>query len=823
MKSVSLISKIDSLIPRLLVITIVFYFYKTAFWPLTYLFIASYTIFGILFFIRFKWKFRFSGFLKDFFQPIILFGIYILISIIDNRFTNPVIIKDLLLITVLFSFFYFLYWTNIVLRQKIPKYYVLNLVIYTTLIISVLNLFNMIFANKISSNLHSDLHISIGNTLAGDYNFYCLFILLGLVFLNYRSNDSVIKPRYSIFLTISFSFLYLVNIIISGSRRGIIVLLVLLTVYFIIKITKGIRQFSLKNLFRYSIIILTSLLIFLSLGLILIQNISKKKISIMVNRYASFIGINDLNLINRILWEPKNKIPDSADDIIYTESVQLDPGYLKLLNKNAKLIKTETPYGQGVRVGQQHDTNEELYLYFNKKAIPYLANHSYKISFDARFIQGDINLLKIGWWTDDRNNGNPYTVTSEKKIVPINNNWYNYTTTYTFIDNHFGIVLFLRYDGKDSDFIISNLQITDMDYNATFPKYPYKNVNKEELDIWLNEVNPLDGDDLNLINNGNFKHDFGFWLHSADSLTIKIDTIYGEKCAFIGRGDGNMVNWSLYYGGRNIEFKKNNEYQISFKLKPVFPRTIPFYVGYWVDEGEGYMNNLKLQIDTLNDGWLNIKANYTFKTDQSHLVFPINSQIDNSQFYIKDISLKNLTQPQYQQRPVPALTNMEKALLSARTDKNEKMTSSRKARWHYAAQVWKDEFRWHNKLFGHGFDYLDWYNKKFRDDTSVSDYPHNPFISILLYSGIIGFLLYLWLIYWVLKYYLFYRKGYGLFFIGFLMTFFFSFFSGTHPFDPPIMGFFIVLPFFIHLVNKKEEVLKQHHNEQHAENPDYRS
>jgi hypothetical protein len=39
--------------------------------------------------------------------------------------------------------------------------------------------------------------------------------------------------------------------------------------------------------------------------------------------------------------------------------------------------------------------------------------------------------------------------------------------------------------------------------------------------------------------------------------------------------------------------------------------------------------------------------------------------------------------------------------------------------------------------------------------------------------------------------------------IFFLITFFFSFFSAGSPFDPPIMGFFVILPFFIHSINKK--------------------
>ena len=44
-----------------------------------------------------------------------------------------------------------------------------------------------------------------------------------------------------------------------------------------------------------------------------------------------------------------------------------------------------------------------------------------------------------------------------------------------------------------------------------------------------------------------------------------------------------------------------------------------------------------------------------------------------------------------------------------------------------------------------------------------------------------------------------------MFFIFFLITYFFTFFSGGNPFDPPIMGFFMMLPFFIHYIHEKDK------------------
>ncbi|MGE0088156.1 MAG: hypothetical protein AB7S50_01615 [Bacteroidales bacterium] len=131
-------------------------------------------------------------------------------------------------------------------------------------------------------------------------------------------------------------------------------------------------------------------------------------------------------------------------------------------------------------------------------------------------------------------------------------------------------------------------------------------------------------------------------------------------------------------------------------------------------------------------------------------------------------------------------------------------TGPRVIRWKFAMQTYKEEYSWWQKIFGGGFDYT----KKFAKEFNVKngyDYPHNPFLSVLLYSGIIGLLAYLWVLYKAVYYYLKYRKEYWALFLCFVVTFYFSFFSGNNPFDPPVMGLFLVLPFFIHYVHQKDK------------------
>jgi hypothetical protein len=129
--------------------------------------------------------------------------------------------------------------------------------------------------------------------------------------------------------------------------------------------------------------------------------------------------------------------------------------------------------------------------------------------------------------------------------------------------------------------------------------------------------------------------------------------------------------------------------------------------------------------------------------------------------------------------------------------------SERVIRWQFALQIFRNEYDWKKKIFGGGFNFLNWYGYYFLKDKTASDWPHNPFLSILLYSGIMGLLIYCFFIYKVFYYYLKYRREYPLLLLFFLITFFFTFFSGGSPFDPPIMGFFVILPFFIHSVYKR--------------------
>lgn len=124
----------------------------------------------------------------------------------------------------------------------------------------------------------------------------------------------------------------------------------------------------------------------------------------------------------------------------------------------------------------------------------------------------------------------------------------------------------------------------------------------------------------------------------------------------------------------------------------------------------------------------------------------------------------------------------------------------RTSRWKFAWRIFTQEYSWRNRIFGGGFGFLNWYGNYFQHDKTKCDYPHNPFLSILLYSGILGLILYIILVYKVFRIYLSFLKDFPLLPIFFIIVFFFSFFSSATPFDPPIMGFFVILSFLIQRV-----------------------
>ncbi len=137
---------------------------------------------------------------------------------------------------------------------------------------------------------------------------------------------------------------------------------------------------------------------------------------------------------------------------------------------------------------------------------------------------------------------------------------------------------------------------------------------------------------------------------------------------------------------------------------------------------------------------------------------------------------------------------------------NDHFAGPRVDRWRYAWYLFKNEYSFAQRLFGSGFGYTIRFARKFHPEDPMRDYdyPHNPFLSVLLYSGLIGLILYIWFFTRTVYLYYVYRKEYWLLGVVYAISFFYSFFSANSPFEPAFFGVMGVLPYFIHYIRSSE-------------------
>ncbi len=773
-----------------------FYFLKVAFWPLTYLFILSYGLTITLFIIRFDWNFKFPSFFNNFKLPILLAVVFILEFLVRRQFSIKIVQKDILLILVLFSLFYFLYWKRSILIGETVKSFFINLTIVTISFISILNLFYQFFHLLIPSGLLLKINISEGFSIANDYNFFCLFLFFGLLIVNNKSKNDFLYYQLPKTQVVFLSLIFILNIIISGSRRAIGVLIILLIFKVISSVFRGGKPNTNAQYLKKLIKILCLGILSLAALIFVIHSFPKQNLKNLASKYSSITGVNESRFTEKFLWNRESMLPLDRRYLIDKASLEGEEKFWRCISApGTSIMYINTKYGKSIKVTRIGGGNDGYSLQYVGPEILYYANHTYRITFKIKFFEGNFSSFNVGWWVNDGNKGFANCAALQKKITPLDDGWFACSSEYTFIDNHYEIAGFFNSVSSRTSFVMSDFELLDLNCDPSLPRYEFEIRGNDNVDDWLGKHNiPYSGN--NLINNGRFESGKNFWRCTLDSsISFKIENIKNVKCALISRGAGNGGDWSLFNIGRPVRYFANNEYQIAFKVLPVIPKTIPFKVGFWIDEGEGVQSNLKLKIDSLKDGWLEAKTSYIFKNNQTDLLFLINSQESYSQFYITDISLINLTQIQYQ-------TDIKSVKID--NIKEESFFTDRSSRWIYAIEIWKTKFNTSDKIFGHGFNYLEWYGEKFMGNSKNYDWPHNPFISILLYSGIVGLILYIILLIRVVWLYVKYRNEYGVAFIGFLITFIFSFFSGDSPFDPPIMGFFILLPFFIHSFHKTD-------------------
>ncbi len=117
-------------------------------------------------------------------------------------------------------------------------------------------------------------------------------------------------------------------------------------------------------------------------------------------------------------------------------------------------------------------------------------------------------------------------------------------------------------------------------------------------------------------------------------------------------------------------------------------------------------------------------------------------------------------------------------------------------KWQYAIDLFNDRPT-NQKIFGNGFSYLGDFGKHFNGNELNVDYPHNPVLSGLLYSGIFGAVFILFFILIALYYAGKYFQKYPLYSLMLYTSMLFILFSGNSLFSVPIFLFLFSLSFMI--------------------------
>lgn len=306
-------------------------------------------------------------------------------------------------------------------------------------------------------------------------------------------------------------------------------------------------------------------------------------------------------------------------------------------------------------------------------------------------------------------------------------------------------------------------------------------------------------DTSNLFYNGDLSNGLLAWgVRQSFDDCIKFELVSADsndRFIRVAR-DCSRDYWQVYYKGRPIVYHKNVTYEITFLYRLMRGSGIPFYVGWWVNEGNGYCHNLAKTVEPIDSVWMRCSVSHKFKDDCINPNCFLNGLKAGSIIDVKDIKMvcdDTSGLPVYADQLPDSVFHRYFTIVDG--DTINYFTAPRTDRWRYALELWQTKYDTKQKIFGRGFEYLEWYGEKFLGNPKRHDFPHNPIISSFLYSGIIGGVVYI--IFLIMSLWLYWKKRQqlGIFFIMYLCCMFFSMFSGSSHFSFPLFAFLSFLPF----------------------------
>jgi hypothetical protein len=798
---------------------------------INYLFIPLFFFFFLLSAYHFS-KENITGALKVFFRYNFLLIIAVILILLGNILSGKIIVFAIreFLNAIVVMFFAFSFFQFIKTRDSFEKFtqIFIKQILFFSVLVSLLGLIKYIFQLAGIDLSFFIPSFQFGTSLNTDYNFNVLFSFLGIIALAFNYGK-ISRIRFVSFLTI-----LLLNIIFSGSRRGLFFLAIVVMLCFIWFIY---NHFEIKMALFRIVIFVSFLVISVSIlsiyrekytlvkknqSLDLLKNTpAKKTIAQIAFRYFTFINSEKSSYeLYLDLWAPnwykgfsdfrKNQIKQDSNNLIYNGNFKYG---LKFWYPQSSQVRHEiisTPFGNGVRVTKSGTDKSGWPLQYAGRDIIFYAGHTYELKFKYKVLKGEGVPFNMGINIYDPVLG--YGKTNLFKFISdIGNNWKQGRCCFTNWESLHEVPFFMNIQELNTIIEFADISLKDLNPIDSLPAFTDQVSNDSRKigaflrlydSCFFQREKDFREKETNLVYNGNFKEGTRYWLPAASGTKHKIiETPYGNGIK-ITRNNGDNGFLSLQYCGRPIIYHAGHTYKLSFFLKVEKGVGVPFNVGWLAEDSiKGYQSAYRpLELVKQSTGWTQVICYNIFLKDHLDLPFFIHSQKDSTEIDIAGVKMEDLDKKNGFPIFVDELYNnneektdiIDKKELSF-TDIHSGFYSSRFDRWKYSKVIFMDSMSFSQKIFGKGFDYIYMFGRKLNE--GEIDYPHNPFLSTLIFSGIIGFLVYLWYFLSVIILYIRSYRRHRFFFISFIIVFCFSFVSSNTHFSVPVFAILCIIPF----------------------------
>jgi len=821
------------------VILILCYLFRTAIPIVKYFFIVLVFVFALYITIT-KWRIlagSFRAYFRTFYIVLILLAVLILSYLFSQKLYLE-IFKITINGVILMVIYYFL---MIIVRTRdefdflIHRFVVFT--VYFALLISLIGFFNLYIRALPEVLTAKGFSRFVAHEAARiDYNFALLPVFFSMIALFYPFKGKPVLPKK--YLNYLFINIFTLTVLFSGSRRGLAALAVLCIILIAIRIRSlfAKRYVSSRRVNRLSIYFLSTtslicilLLIFLfgtsngfkirafkTLGLRSTDYI-KTSLTGTFHSYSTLFNSNlsYYDFYNMVWkWQEFDPLdPDSGWGTRDHETVY------PLTGRNVEIVPDLAKGYYLDRNSNSETWNNNAYSFTRIAQDSLAVKESYNASVYC-YVSEDFN----GSWAKILAEGEDFRgLLSDEYNLSRKGTWQKLSLFGT-VAGQYGIYLYFAYEGQDS--------FVDLEGHVIFavPEFNYLEHDPRDPRTWAKRSFKLYTDlpgDLGLPDST-----YGYSMDSTCNATSWKGNAYSyTNIAELEVRDGDRIMASVY----SYVSDDFNGSWVRLSCESTFGNSHDVYS---MDE-KGTWQRLNLEIES-REGMARLYL-YFAKNDVSDFSgLEGNVIFANPRYFVirSDSSSETLSELQTHNRRetfkayalMPVITSLMIAVqdsddldpfrswlarvysedttyygYNARITVDTVQTnflSQRVDRWQFGWQLYTREYNFVKKLLGGGFDHLNWYGSFFHGKKTLSDWPHNPILSVLLYSGILGLGIYILFLLMVLRYFFRYIREYGILFLFFLLTFSFAFFSGTTPFDPPVLGFLVMIPFCIHHYNR---------------------